>query len=56
MKTSLLLRYILYMLLAVWALYFIKVVDLRQAYSMTVGVIVGAFIGFLISRMLIKKK
>ena len=56
MKSGLLFRYIIYMILAVWALYIFKIIDLRQAYSMTVGVVVGALIGFIISRMIIKKK
>jgi len=52
---KLFLRYVFYMLIAVWVLYFFKAVDLQQAYSMTVGVIIGAFIGTLIVRMMKKK-
>jgi len=49
-------RTILYMLLAVAGLYFLKAITLREAFWMTIGVITGSMIGLLIVRYLRERK
>ncbi len=50
------LRVILYMLGAVWALYFFKSVNIKQAYSMSIGVLAGALLGFMLTRLFIRNR
>ncbi len=50
------LRVIIYMLIAVWALYLFKSISMKQAVSMSLGVLAGAALGFLLTRLFIKKK
>ncbi len=48
-------RYILYMFLAVWGLWIFKAVDLKQAYSMSIGVLAGSLLGLILIRFIRKK-
>ena len=55
MKPGLFLRTILYMLIAVWVLFFMKAVNLQQAYAMSIGVLAGSLIGYFLTKFLRKK-
>ncbi|NPA42652.1 MAG: hypothetical protein GXO27_01300 [Chlorobi bacterium] len=49
-------RTILYMLIAVWALYFLGSVDQRQALAMSAGVVAGGILGLALVRGIFKRK
>jgi len=51
MHNRLLFRFILYMLIAVWALYFFKAFSREQAVSVSAGIITGAILGWLLIRL-----
>ncbi len=47
-------RYLLFILAVIWALYFTRSIDIRQAISMTLGALAGIFIGIAIVQWLRK--
>jgi uncharacterized membrane protein YjjB (DUF3815 family) len=48
-------RYVILVILFIWILYFLHSVTLKDALAMSFGAVIGALIGYLTVRLILKK-